>query len=244
MMGRLLIILTLLCCTTAYAQRSDGFFIQELCFIDPDLLKKLNVDEIHIEVRENNRKRGSVKIFLDSNQRLVKQEADYMKTLRTTYYASTNLTQYACPIEKPDYIKTCEGDRITKTENEGAYRITTYDAAGVVLTDRFKPDSNLLEISRQFVYSTNNLLDTVHLQDLRKDGSIDKREMYIYAYDNDRLKLLTQYISSSEGFSKAGEFKYRNFDCGLVKKMEGVGYWGQYKAETRFAYYSKGRKLD
>lgn len=227
----------------AFGQRSDGFFVQEYCFVDPKLLKEFKVDKLEIQVYENNRKAGKIEIFLDSNQRMVKQIVDYADSIRTTLFASTTISQFACPIVKPDYIKSCESGRITKTESNGAYRITSFDEKGNVTSDHWKPGNNLLEIKRKFIYGKNNLIDTINVEDIKSDGGIDKRELHLYKYSVDQLVSITQLISSSNGYQDAGLFKFKYFECGLVKRMEGKGYFGQYKAKVDFKFYSKGQVL-
>ena len=228
---------------TTFGQRSDGFFISEYCFIDPVLLKTSRVDRIEIKLFGQNRKLGKIEMFLDSNQRLIEQITYDADSIKSTKYNSTNLTQFACPIERPDYIKNCEFERITMTESRGAYRITTFDNDGKVTLDRWKPGTKLLEIKRQFFYNSNNLLDSIKLEDITKDNKIDKKELYIYKYENEKLVSITQLINSSVGYQNAGLFKYKEFKCGLVKKMEATSYFGQYTAKVEFKYYSKENLL-
>jgi len=227
-----------------FGQRSDGFFVQEYCFIDPVLLKGLKVDKFEIQLFENNRKTGKLEIFLDSNQRMIKQIADYADSIRTTMYESTTISQFACPVARPDYIKNCDGGRITKTESNGAYRITAFDLDGKVTSDRWKPGSKLLEIKRQFIYTNENLMDTVYLEDIKIDGSIDKKELHIYTYDDGKLISISQLINFSDGYQDAGSFQFKNYNCGLVKRMEGKAYFGQYKAKVEFKFYSSGQLLN
>ena len=226
-----------------FGQRSDGFFIQEYCFVDPVLLKALKVDRFEIQLFENNRKRGKLEIFLDSNQRMIKQIADYADSLRTTTYESTTISQFACPFVRPDYIKNCESCRITKTESNGAYRITAFDLSGKVTSDRWKPGSKLLEIKRHFIYTNDNLMDTIYLEDIKIDGGVDKKELHIYKYNDGKLISISQLINFGDGYQSAGLFKFKNHNCGLVKKMEGRAYFGQYNAKVEFKFYSNGQVL-
>ena len=227
----------------AFGQRSDGFFVQEFCFVDPNLLKVFKVDKFQIQIYENNRKIGKIEIFLDSNQRMTKQIVNYADSIRTTAFESTTISQFACPIVRPDYIKNCESGRITKTESNDAYRITTFDTEGKVIGDRWKPGNNLLEIKREFIYTKGNLIDTIYVKDIKNDGGIDKKELHLYQYADDRLVSITQLIDFNNGYQNAGLFKFKNFDCGLIKRMEGTGYFGQYKVKVDFKFYSNGEAL-
>ena len=242
-MRRTIIFFLLSISLTSIGQKADGFFIQEFCFVDVNLIKQLKVDKLEIAVYQNNRKAGTIQVFLDSNSRMIRQIADYNDSITTTLYASTTISQFACPIIKPGYIKECESGLITKTESNGAYRITNFDDEGKVINDRWKPGNNLLEIRRQFIYTKDDLLDTAKVEDIRNDQSIDKTELHLYEYENERLVLIKQLISSSLGFQNAGSFKFRYFKCGLVQKMEGVGYYGVYKARAEFKFYVKDQQL-
>lgn len=227
-----------------FGQRSDGFFVQEYCFVDPSLLKVFKVDKFEIQIYENNRKTGKLEIFLDSNQRMIKQIADYADSIRTTTYESTTISQFACPTVRPDYIKNCELGRITKTESNGAYRITEFDLDGKITGDRWKPGNKLLEIKRKFIYTSDNLMDTVYLEDIKIDGSVDKKELHIYKYDDGKLISISQLINFSDSYQNAGSFKFKNYNCGLVKRMEGRAYFGQYNAKVEFKFYSSGQVLN
>jgi hypothetical protein len=44
-------------------------------------------------------------------------------------------------------------------------------------------------------------------------------------------------------YQEEGEFKFKYFNSGLVKRMEGTGYSGRIKAKIEFKYYSKGQLL-
>jgi len=242
-MKKILLIFLLTSGLAVFGQRSDGFFIQECCFVDPYLLKAHKVDKIEIQVFGQNKKLGKIEMFLDSNQRLIEKITNYADSIRSTKYQSTTLTQFACPIERPDYIKNCESGRITETESNGAYRITKFDNDGKVIIDRWKPGTKLLEIKRQFFYNSNNLLDTIKLEDITNDNKIDKKELYVYKYESERLISITQLISSSLGYQNAGLFKFKEYKCGLVKKMEVRSYFGQYTAKVEFKYYSKENLL-
>ncbi len=83
-MKRIFLTFLLMQALLVFGQRSDGFFVQEFCFIDPVLLKSLKVDKFEIQLFENNRKTGKLEIFMDSNQRMIKQIADYADSIRTT----------------------------------------------------------------------------------------------------------------------------------------------------------------
>jgi hypothetical protein len=86
-------------------------------------------------------------------------------------------------------------------------------------------------------------MDSILLEDIANDGHIDKKELHLYNYTGEQLMSITQFIESSEGYQKAGEFKFKNFNCGLVKRMDANAYFGRYKARTEFRYYSKGQQL-
>lgn len=240
-MKKLLLISLLFSGISSYAQRADGFFAFEFSFIDPLLLKELQVDKFEIEFFSNNRKTGWVEIYLDSNQQMIKRISEYGGTVNTSLYAATNITQFACPVEKPSYIKNCEGGRITATDNAGAYRKTVFDSNGRVLEDRFKPRPAALEIKRKFIYQGNDLLDSILVEDIKTDGSIDKKELYLFQYNNDeRLIAVKQLIEYSTGYREEGSFTYKYFNSGLVKTTEGNTYLGQYSMKTGFKFYSKG----
>jgi len=240
---RLLLVLLLIQNMIANGQRAEGFFLQEFCFVDPTLLKTFKVDKIELEVFENNRKSGSQEVFLDSNQRLIKKVSRYHDSTQINNYESTSISQFACPSVKPDFIKQCESGCITRTETDGAYRITSFDTEGKVISDRWKPGANRFEINRQIIYTKEGLIDTIRIKDVKDDGSIDKRELLIYSYNNDQLTSITQLVSFSEGFEDAGKIKFKDLDCGLVKKMEGYAYFGRYKMRVEFKYYSKGKQV-
>lgn len=221
------------------AQRADGFFIQEFCFVDINLIKQLNVDRIDIVLYANNRYTGKAQLFLDSNYRKVKEIVDYGGSTKVTEFASTTISQFGCPVNRPDYIKECVNGRITRTSSAGAYRETTFDSAGRVVADKWRPGENLLEINREFSYSKNDLLTAAYLKDIRKDGSVDKEELHLYEYKDERLVEIKQLIKSTNDFQEAGKFNFKYYDFGLTKTMEGAGYFGIYKARIEFKYYSK-----
>ena len=223
-----------------FGQRSEGFFVQEYCFVDPLLLKALKVDKFEIQLFENNRRRGKLEIFLDSNQRMIKQIANYADSIKTRAFKSTTISQFACPIVIPDYIKNCESGRITRTESNGAYRITAFDLDGKVMSDRWKPGNKSLEIKREFIYTNNDLMDTIYVKDINLNGGVDKEELNIYKYDGDKLISISQLIGNSDIYQNAGVFKFKNYNCGLVKKMEAKAYFGEYNAKVEFKFYSKG----
>ncbi len=87
-------------------------------------------------------------------------------------------------------------------------------------------------------------MDTVYLEDIKIEGNIDKKELHIYAYEDGKLISISQLISFSDGYQDAGSFKFKNYNCGLVKKMEGKAYFGQYKAKVEFKFYSSGQLLN
>lgn len=221
------------------AQRADGFFIQEFCFVDINLVKQLKVDKIDIVLYANNRYTGKVQLFLDSNYRKIREIVDYGDSTRVAEFASTTISQFSCPVNRPDYIKECVNGRITRTNSRGAYRETTFDSAGRVIADKWRPGEALLEINREFSYSKSDLLTAASLKDIRKDGSIDKEELHLFEYENERLVEIKQLIKSTGDFQEAGKFNFKYYGFGLMKAMEGTGYFGRYKARVEFKYYSK-----
>ncbi|MEP7163540.1 MAG: hypothetical protein ABI741_02540 [Ferruginibacter sp.] len=240
-MRKLLYAILQVLCLSSPGQKSDGFFIQEFCFIDIDLIKQLKVDKFEIAIYQNNSLHGRLEIFLDSNFRMIKK-VSYADSITATDYASTSLTQYACPIIKPGYIKECVSGRITKTAYQGAYRMTSFDAQGKVTDDRWKPGAKLLEISRQFIYS-NDLIDTIKVEDITTDGRVDKKEIYLYNYQNEKLITIKQLVSYGDSYYVAGKFNFKYYDLGLLQRMKGTGYSGQLKAKVEFKYFSKGQLL-
>jgi hypothetical protein len=222
----------------AKAQRSDGFFVQELCYIDIDLLKKLKINRIEITLYEFNKKSKTAQLFLDSNCRKIKDIVTQGGSTETNEYASTSIADFNCPIVTPDYIKECVNGRVTKTVNGQSYRLMAYDSAGRIISDKWKPSSSALEISREFAYSKNDLLDAIHNKDIRKDGSVDKEELFIYHYENDRLSRVEIQVKYSTKFENNGELRYDYYPSGLLKKMHGDIYNGRYSVRTEINYYS------
>ncbi|RYZ23176.1 MAG: hypothetical protein EOP49_46260, partial [Sphingobacteriales bacterium] len=226
--------------TVSFAQRWDGFFIQELSFIDVDLLKQNAVDKIDITVFQNGRPSVRRQIFLDSAYRKIKETITYGTSTTHTDYSSTVISQLACPATKPSYIKTCEKDIIVNTENDGAYSSNAFDSLGRPIRMIWKPGPQLLEINRTVLYSPAGLVDSIKIQDFRPDRSIDKTELLVYEYNGEKLTAIRQLLQSGARYEPAGKFSFNHYRSGLVKSSKGDAYFGAARMKVDFKYYKNG----
>ncbi|RZM27339.1 MAG: hypothetical protein EOO88_13720 [Pedobacter sp.] len=130
MKNLLFLLLVVLHAGAGSAQRSDGFFVQELCFVDPVLLRQLQVDKIEVKLTENFKKKKKFEVYLDSSQRLIRKVITAGDSVSTIEYPGAPLSLYACPTVNPGYVKECVNGRVTRTQTPTSLRVTEFDAAG------------------------------------------------------------------------------------------------------------------